>query len=438
MQAKIGKELLKALKPQDKPFEVYDTEMKGFGLRVQPPSKRHNEGVISFIVRFRFKGKQTRYTIGQHPVFTPAQARDKAKDILASVTKGEDPMTAKKTVREQTFDSFLTEVYGPWVQTHRKTGKATMERLEACFKKDFGKKPLPDITAWIVEKWRTARLKNGIKPSTVNRDLTALKAALAKAVEWGHLPEHPLKKVKPSEVNDSGKVRFLSPEEEKRLRDALAQREEKIRKGRDNANTWREDRGYDLLPNLRTGAFADHLKPLVLISLNTGLRRAELFRLTWENVDLQKAILTIPGSSAKSGKPRHVPLNGEALSVLNGWQKQTDGEAGLCFPGKKGKPMHDVNTAWENLMEAAKIESFRWHDMRHHFASWLVMAGVDLNTVRELLGHADLKMTLRYAHLAPGHKAAAVEKLTLARLTGDNHEHTAGDNEGFRQGGEAG
>jgi site-specific recombinase XerD len=131
-------------------------------------------------------------------------------------------------------------------------------------------------------------------------------------------------------------------------------------------------------------------------------------------------------------------LNGEALSVLNGWQKQTDGEAGLCFPGKKGKPMHDVNTAWENLMEAAKIESFRWHDMRHHFASWLVMAGVDLNTVRELLGHADLKMTLRYAHLAPGHKAAAVEKLTLSRLTGDNHGHTAGNDEGFRQGGEAG
>jgi integrase len=286
-----------------------------------------------------------------------------------------------------------------------------MERLEACFRKDFGKKALPDITAWIVEKWRTTRLKNGIKPATVNRDLTALKAALAQAVDWGHLSEYPLKKVKPSEVNDSGKVRFLYPDEEKRLRDALDLREVRLRKDRDSANLWRKGRGYELLPNLRTVSFADHLKPLVLISLNTGLRRAELFRLTWENVDLQAALLTIPGTLAKSGKPRHVPLNAEALAVVNGWQKQTSGKSGLCFPGKKGKPMHDANTAWENLMAAAKIESFRWHDMRHDFASKLVMAGVDLNTVRELLGHADLKMTLRYAHLAPEHKAAAVAML---------------------------
>ncbi len=412
MQAKIGKELLKAIAPQDKPYEIYDTEMKGFGLRVQPKSKRHMEGVISYIVRYRFKGKQTRHTIGQHPVFTPAQARDEAKDILASVAKGEDPLAGRKIAKEHTFESYLEEVYGPWVQTHRKTGKATLERLEACFKQEFGKKHLTEITAWIVEKWRTTRLKKkGVKPSTVNRDLTALKAALSQAVEWGHLPEHPLKKVKPSEVKGSGKVRFLSPDEEHRLREALDHREEKIRKDRDNANAWRKNRGYDLLPSLRTTAFADHLKPLVLLSINTGLRRAELLTLTWENVDLQTAMLTIPGSAAKSGKPRHVPLNDEALAVIKGWQKQTSGKTGLCFPGKKGEPMHDANTAWGNLMSAAKIEDFRWHDMRHDFASKLVMAGVDLNTVRELLGHADLKMTLRYAHLAPKHKAAAVAML---------------------------
>ena len=83
----------------------------------------------------------------------------------------------------------------------------------------------------------------------------------------------------------------------------------------------------------------------------------------------------------------------------------------LVFPGTKGKRIVDVKTAWAKLLRQAGIESFRWHDMRHDFASRLVMAGVDLNTVRELLGHADLKMTLRYAHLAPEHKANAVEKL---------------------------
>jgi len=87
------------------------------------------------------------------------------------------------------------------------------------------------------------------------------------------------------------------------------------------------------------------------------------------------------------------------------------GFEGPCISRQRGKPLVEIKTAWRNLLRNAEISGFRWHDMRHHFASRLVMAGVDLNTVRELLGHSDLKMTLRYAHLAPEHKAAAVQKL---------------------------
>ena len=84
------------------------------------------------------------------------------------------------------------------------------------------------------------------------------------------------------------------------------------------------------------------------------------------------------------------------------------------FPGPGVEPMRDIKTAWSSLMTAAKIDGFRFHDCRHHFASRLVQAGVDLNTVRELLGHGDIRMTLRYSHLAPEHKAAAVAKLVTA------------------------
>lgn len=411
VQAKIEKKLLSSIKPQEGPFEVNDTTLPGFGLRVLPPSKRNPEGMISFTVRYRHKGRQTRITIGRFPVFTAAQARAEAKTILASVALGEDPQQARGPAVEHTLASYLEKEYGPWVKAHRKTGKATLARLEACFLPTFGKKPLEEITAHHVEKWRTARLKAGKSPATVNRDLTALKAALSMAVDWGHLPEHPLKKVKPSKVEDDGKVRYLSPEEERRLRTALDEREERIRQERDNANDWRKQRGYDLLPDLRKVAFADHLKPLVLLALNTGLRRGELFGLTWEKVDIEGAMLTVTGSSAKNGKPRHIPLNDEALATMKGWRDQTEEGAELCFPGEKGEPMHDVRTSWGNLLEAAEIENFRWHDMRHDFASKLVMGGVPLNTVRELLGHADMKMTLRYAHLAPKHKAAAVAVL---------------------------
>jgi len=117
--------------------------------------------------------------------------------------------------------------------------------------------------------------------------------------------------------------------------------------------------------------------------------------------------LTVVSSNAKSGNSRHIPLNNEAKTALLNWQVDTD-NIGLVFKGKDGNQITDIKKSWSSLLNEAQITNFRFHDLRHHFASKLVMASVDLNTVRELLGHSDLKMTLRYAHLAPEHKAAAV------------------------------
>nr|WP_244276027.1 site-specific integrase [Enterovibrio norvegicus] len=102
-----------------------------------------------------------------------------------------------------------------------------------------------------------------------------------------------------------------------------------------------------------------------------------------------------------------VHLNNEAYNALTNWREQNQTSRYL-FEGKNGVPLKEVKKPWATVLDLAQIQGFNFHDLRHHFASKLVMAGVDLNTVRELLGHADLKMTLRYAHLAPEHKAAAV------------------------------
>jgi integrase len=106
-------------------------------------------------------------------------------------------------------------------------------------------------------------------------------------------------------------------------------------------------------------------------------------------------------------------MNEEVVKTLEAWQKQTRGKGSKwVFPSPvTGKPFDNCQSAWERLLEDADIKNFRWHDMRHDFASQLVIAGIDLNTVRELLGHADLKMTLRYAHLAPKNKLQAVKVL---------------------------
>lgn len=141
--------------------------------------------------------------------------------------------------------------------------------------------------------------------------------------------------------------------------------------------------------------FGDHLTPAVLLSINTGLRRGEVLKLSWSSVDFNRRLLTVEGRNARSRQTRHVPLNEEALSALRRWREQS-GAGTRIFDMTSG-----FRTAWNKLLKRARISKFRWHDLRHHFASRLVQRGVPLNTVRDLLGHGSVAMSLRYAHLAP-------------------------------------
>jgi len=243
--------------------------------------------------------------------------------------------------------------------------------------------------------------------------LTDLKSVLNKAIAWGFLETHPLKTLKQCKVDNRGAFRYLNEKEEKALRTALDEREEELRKERDKGNEWRAIRDYKPMPNLRSIVYADRMKPMILLSIHTGLRRGEVFNLRWQDIDFEKELLTVQGETAKSGTTRHVPLNIEVLRVLKAWHKQSEATPkGYVFPSIDGvSRLNNVTKSWKAILKKSQIEGFRWHDLRHHFASKLVMAGVDLNTVRELLGHSDYKMTLRYAHLAPEHKALAVSKL---------------------------
>ena len=400
MNSVISNSLVANLKPADKPYEVRDTRLKGLLLRVQP------SGVMAYYVEYD-RGK--RINLGRADAVTPAQARDQAKAILADAYRGNDPTVPRKAVKEHTLQTFLDELYDPWARAHVRSYANTMTRLRVNFASFLDKK-LGEITPLDIEKWRTGRLNEGIKPSTANRDLDDLKSSLNKATSWVKGFSNPIAGVKRVKLDANRKVRFLSADEEKRLRAALDGREERLRQERDNANEWRLGRGYDLLPDLRIVAFADYLKPMVLVSLNTGMRQGEVFGLTWKEAELDRREITVDGAKAKSGQTRHIPLNDEAWSTLSDWRMQA-GENALIFPSRDGGQFNNVRKSWEAVLVSAEIEDFRWHDMRHTFASKLVMAGVDLNTVRELLGHSDIKMTLRYAHLAPEHKAAAVAKL---------------------------
>lgn len=397
MKTDLAKKRPASFTPRDKPYEVRDIS-PGLILRVQP------SGTRTYYCEWA-RGK--RIKIGRADIITPSAARKKALTFLAQAATGEAPTRKKPKVH--TLESFITDEYAPWASANRKTGAATVARLRACFA-EFSGKPLNEVNVLAVDKWRSGRIRDGIKPATVNRDLTALKAAFSKAVEWGFLAVHPLAKVKPARVDDRAVVRYLLEDEERRLRAALTARDDRLRESRARGNAWREARGYESLQDLSGVRFADYLHPIVLLAINTGLRRGELFHLRWADVDLARASVTARGSKAKAGTTRHVPLNDEAKQALEDWKEQTERE-GLVFPGRSGGPLDNIKKAWAAVLAEAGIENFRFHDLRHTFASKLVMAGVDLNTVRELMGHSDIKMTLRYAHLAPEHKAEAVSRL---------------------------
>lgn len=405
MKVKINNTLIKKLVPEDKEYEVHDTDLKGFIIRVYPT------GTMRYICQYQ-RGRKI--NIGTVGVITPAQAREKAVEILNDFNKGIDPKAKRGVNKSKTLQDFFEKEYKPWVLSHHKRGDKTIATVIRCFNKLFTK-PLTEITPSVLDQWRVKRLNEGISNATLNRDIGVLKSLMTKATEWGLIKENPLKNLKLFKIDRAPKVRYLSIEEETRLRQALLERESQLKQTRKSGNQWRKERGYELFPELEEGEFNDHLMPMVLLSINTGLRQGELFNLTWDMVNLLEGSLILEGGITKNSSSRYIPLNNEAIKIFQQLYNKSSLKEGLVFPSKNNQPFNNVKRSWSAVLKKAQISNFRWHDLRHHFASKLVVAGVDLNTVRELLGHSDIKMTLRYAHLAPEHKIKAVQKIDWAQ-----------------------
>jgi len=416
MRKKLTQPIVDKLTPRSgRSYDVLDSVQPGLTVRVWP------SGTATYRVRLRDPKTKAWYwwTLGSADALVLDAARTLASEARGQAAKARlglavDPRKARQqqvaeAKRTMTLRTFITEHYGPHVRTHQKRGEETITTLTGrCA--EFLDLPLTEITSFGVEKWRSAYLKRKKAPATVNRVLNALKACLAKAVGWDKLDKHPLAGLKLADVDRIGRLRFFSADEETRFLAALAARDTERRDARAHHNDWLRERGYPERPVY--GAFSDHLTPLLTLLLHTGLRFGEATALTWKDVDLVGKLLTVRAETAKSSRTRYVPLNKTALDTLKAWKPEKVDANAYVFPGREaGKPLVDIKTGWRELVKDAKITGFRIHDLRHSFASRLVQAGVDLNTTRELLGHRDITMTLRYAHLAPEHRAAAVAKI---------------------------
>jgi integrase len=151
--------------------------------------------------------------------------------------------------------------------------------------------------------------------------------------------------------------------------------------------------------------------PELDIALNTGMRRGEQYGLQWEHVNLEQLVLTIPRS--KHGGVRHIPLNAVAVGALKSLLPNM-AKNNFVFVSSRGRGALQGSRHWfEKAVKEAGVRNFTWHCLRHSFASRMILAGVDLRTVQELMGHKTIGMTVRYAHLAPAHQLAAVERLAV-------------------------
>lgn len=396
MSAKISARFLgtDAAKPRPKPYEIHDSNLRGFILRVQP------SGVRSYYARLTNKH---RVLIGRAGVLTPEEARERCAQIIGNVALGRPPTAGLDSAAAMTFGQFIDEVYEPWLKLNRPRRAAkTMYPVRQHFAQ-WNNYPLKEITHDLIDKWMTTEIGKGSKPSSVRRNVDSLAGVLRRAVKSGKLEESPMRRVEKPKLDRTPKVRYLSDAEEARLRAALKARDAKMisARGTSDALRMRKKRGSSVTVQI----YGDHLTPAVLLSINTGMRLGELLALRWDNVDFRQRVATLEGGVTKSGQTRHAPLNKEAIHVLKAWQAETT-DAERVFPFAGG-----FKTAWKALLKAAKISRFRWHDQRHHFASRLAMKGVPLNTIRELLGHASITMVLRYAHLSPNETHAAVDLL---------------------------
>lgn len=301
------------------------------------------------------------------------EARAMLDECRHAVLKGKEPIVKK--IKNHTFFE-LTENYMGWSQK-QKSFKTKISKINQLVKY-FGDRNLRSFDTMLVEQFQTERLR-GNQPATVNRLLATLKHMFTKAEDWEMVEEDILKKVRRVKLSkeNNKRQRFLSPEEAQSLIEACA----------------------------------PHLRPVVITALNTGMRKEEILSLQWEkNVFLQHGFIQL--LETKNGEHREVPINQTLRSELQRITRRLDSPWVFCDP-KTGNRYGNMKKSFYSACRKAGITDFRFHDLRHTFASQLVMAGIDITTVKELMGHKTLTMTLRYAHLAPAHKVAAVEMLDL-------------------------
>ncbi len=424
---RITKRLVDAAQPGDRTYRLWDSELKGFGLKVTPA------GAKTYIATYRAgtgrAAPQREYTLGRHGVLTPDQAREEARRILSAARLGTDPQGERKRLRGERTVAQLCDLYLEEGASGKKATTLATDRyrIEAHIKPLLGRKPLSAVTAGDVERFmrdvaagKTAVDRQRLGPraytqprggkGTASRTVGLLGGIFAFAVRHKLRPDNPVHGV--ARYKDGRSERFLSAQELARLGEAI------------------EAAGLE-------GRNAMGLAVIRLLT-TTGARKGEIEALRWDEVDFERSALRL--SDSKTGA-KVVAIGAPALALLSELAAKAEAErealaieakaegktvpppSPYVFPASRGEAGHWTGTkkVWEAVRAKAGLADVRLHDLRHTYASLAIGAaggGQSLAIIGKLLGHKDVRTTARYAHLADDPVRQAADRIAHAAAAG--------------------
>lgn len=366
-----NKALESAICPLSKAYlYVKDPKTLGLSAVVTKGSKR-------FLFRYRIGGRQRNMSLGAFPALKVADARRLALQHHRQVAFGIDPLEEKKQLKAMPrLETFFHEQYLPFIKLHKPSWHVDESLFRLHLAPIFGQKTFVEITPDMVIRYAAGKKASGFSAGMINQTLVLLGALFNRAHKWRLKNVPPARHLDIQYLKDPPKLnRYLSEEEHIKLFRELNRSKNHM------------------------------LKFFIGFLLLTGARRNEAAQARWQDFDLENAVWTIP--KTKSGQFRTVAIAEAVLDLLR-VVKQFHDQHSLENPCdyvfgnlKTGRPYQNLYRSWNKARCAAGLRDFRLHDLRHSFASILVNNGVSIYEVQNLLGHASINTTKRYAHLAP-------------------------------------
>ncbi len=334
----------------------------------------------NWYIRYYFEGREIRTAVSP----SKRVAEEAYKSVMGDIAKGK--YNLKRDKKSPKFEDYA-EVYMEYSKANKRSYATdiTMFKALGAFFRGYR---LSKITPFMIEKYRIERgkkvgrvSKKPIAKSTIDRELATLKALFNMAIRDDKVDNNPVNEIKFFK-EDNKKERILTPEE---------------------------------IQNLLTECNG-HLKPIVILALNTAMRLREILYLKWSDIAFNRDIIIIPQSKSKNKRTKKVPMNNLVVEALQGLERKHDYV--FCDP-KTGIPFDSIKTTFRKALRRAGMEDVRFHDLRHTAATIMVTSGVDLVTVKEILGHSSIEMTMRYSHPTTDGKMSAVKALEK-QMTGYN------------------